>query len=327
MKRLTKPFLGTLATVALMLCASSRIARADEHVLILLDVTGSMSLASTTTPGITRLDVAKQRIATFLDAVPPVTRKFALWYFDATHYTSVYPFSANMTAAQVKAQVLTATYGGVTPLAHSICAAVDELVAYKPSEFHQKRVYLATDGEENATPTTDQCYGPSSTTAYPMLTSGSWQWKVLNKACTGNPNTPGICSAGIPPGNITLTMDIDHLFTDYVSLRAATAMNPETGKYTSSAITSLGASADAALFGGLSAQTGGRYMGITQSTPLATAAPLPGDVNRDGCVNVYDYSLLLQYWGTSYSNADFNRDGIVNIYDYQTVLQNWGRCS
>jgi hypothetical protein len=318
------PALLTVATA--LVGAAATTARADEHVLVLLDTTGSMQLASV--PGRTRFDVAKERISAFLDTVPSQPTRYALWFFEGTTYTPIYDFTDMPTAAQVKAAVLAAGTGGITPLAHSVCAAVDELINYLPAELHTKRIYMATDGEENASPAGDQCFGPNSAGVYPMLTAWSWQWKVRNKACTGSADTPGVCSGGVPGGGITLIVDVDHLF-DYVPLRLKSS-SLETayagGKLTavaSAASTPAPANADAAFFGGISQETRGRYQAITPSTPPAQATPEPGDANLDGCVDIRDRALVLQQYGTA-GSADFNRDGIVNIFDLQTVLRNFG---
>jgi hypothetical protein len=299
----------------------SAVASADEHVLVVLDRTGSMTLASI--PGKTRLQVAKERINAFLDIVPSVSTKYAFWTFEGTTYTPVYTFAQNKTPAEIKAAVNAVVTGGNTPLARSVCGAVDELINFLPNEFHTKRIYLATDGEENASPTTDQCYGVSSTTTYPNLQTNSWQWKVRNKACTGNASTPGPCASGIPPSGLSLIVDIDHLY-DFVPLRADAPV-----EWADSASTrTLSSTSDAAFFGGLSRETNGRYVGVTPSTPPTQATPVPGDASGDGCVNVTDRSLVLSQYGQTVpagTATDFNRDRIVNVYDYNTVLQNYGR--
>ncbi|WP_246357515.1 VWA domain-containing protein [Pyxidicoccus fallax] len=312
--------------VACAAALTSGVASADEHVLVLLDRTGSMSLQSV--PGKTRFQVAKERINAFLDIVPPQPTKYAFWTFEGTGYVQVFSFAQNKTAAEVKAAVNAAALGGNTPLAHSVCAAVDTLINYLPNEFHTKRIYMATDGEENATPTTDQCYGANSSTAYPNLATNSWQWKVRNKACTGSANAPGPCSGGIPPAGLTLIVDIDHLY-DFVPFQAnALTEDGEDPRARSGFAAATLANNDASFFGGLSNETHGRYAGITPATPPAQATPVPGDATGDGCVNVSDRQAVLAQYGQSVppgTPTDFNRDGIVNIYDNNTVLQNYGR--
>lgn len=199
----------------------SSVASADEHVLILMDRTGSMG--ATSVPGKTRLQVAKDRIKAFLNSAPSQMRRYAFWTFDEVSYTRVFDFHDHRTQAEVAMAVDGVTLGGATPLAHSACAAVDELIYYLPTEFHAKRLYLVTDGGENSTLSTDQCYGPSSSTHYPNLQAGSWQWKVRSKACTGDANSPSLCST---PGMPTLLVDIDHLF-DYYPLRASRSLEPD----------------------------------------------------------------------------------------------------
>ncbi|HJZ04687.1 hypothetical protein A2634_03185 [Candidatus Amesbacteria bacterium RIFCSPHIGHO2_01_FULL_48_32] len=61
--------------------------------------------------------------------------------------------------------------------------------------------------------------------------------------------------------------------------------------------------------------------------PPPTGAFLVGDINRDGCVNVQDYILLSNAYGTNNSAADLNGDGIVNVQDYILLSNNFGRCS
>ena len=86
-----------LLTVAAALVGGAATAHADEHVLVLLDTTGSMDLNSV--PGKTRLQVAKERIATFLTTVPSVPTRYALWFFEGSTYTPIYSFSDGATAA------------------------------------------------------------------------------------------------------------------------------------------------------------------------------------------------------------------------------------
>ncbi|GAC1369778.1 MAG: hypothetical protein NVSMB39_1970 [Candidatus Saccharimonadales bacterium] len=54
------------------------------------------------------------------------------------------------------------------------------------------------------------------------------------------------------------------------------------------------------------------------------AATLPGDVNNDGKVDVFDLSLLLKAWGSSDPAADLNADGKVDVFDLSILLSHWG---
>ena len=59
----------------------------------------------------------------------------------------------------------------------------------------------------------------------------------------------------------------------------------------------------------------------------ALADTNPADLNRDGRVNLIDFSILLFWWetdgGDSDPPADINRDGVVNLVDFSILLFNW----
>lgn len=74
------------------------------------------------------------------------------------------------------------------------------------------------------------------------------------------------------------------------------------------------------------------------STPQSTPTPTPtpsispppggfrnGDINRDGRVDILDFSILLSRLGTKDAKADLNKDGIVDLQDYSILLSNWTR--
>ncbi len=47
------------------------------------------------------------------------------------------------------------------------------------------------------------------------------------------------------------------------------------------------------------------------------------DLNRDGKVNLVDFSILLFNWKTADAVADINQDGNVNLTDFSIMLSNW----
>ncbi len=53
----------------------------------------------------------------------------------------------------------------------------------------------------------------------------------------------------------------------------------------------------------------------------------PSDLNRDGSVNLTDFSILIFWWGTDAGNsdpsADINGNGKVGIEDFSILLFNW----
>jgi len=50
---------------------------------------------------------------------------------------------------------------------------------------------------------------------------------------------------------------------------------------------------------------------------------LRADLNKDGKVNLIDFSILLVHWGGSDQNTDINLDGTVNLSDFSIMLFNW----
>jgi hypothetical protein len=65
------------------------------------------------------------------------------------------------------------------------------------------------------------------------------------------------------------------------------------------------------------------FYGVGQAADV----PLNPDLNRDGKVNLTDFSILLFWWGGNGGNsnppADINRDGKVNLTDFSILLFNW----
>ena len=61
-----------------------------------------------------------------------------------------------------------------------------------------------------------------------------------------------------------------------------------------------------------------------------SAAPLPGDANGDGKVDINDLTIVLTNYdqtGMTWSQGDFNGDGKVDINDLTIVLTNYGTTS
>lgn len=67
------------------------------------------------------------------------------------------------------------------------------------------------------------------------------------------------------------------------------------------------------------------YAGTATPTPTPTPAALQGDVNRDGHVNVFDLSLLLNDWGKTGTglSSDINNSGKVDVFDLSVLLYAW----
>lgn len=50
---------------------------------------------------------------------------------------------------------------------------------------------------------------------------------------------------------------------------------------------------------------------------------LPGDVNADGNVNIFDINLVSAHWSEGGPTGDANHDNIVNIFDINLISANW----
>jgi hypothetical protein len=66
---------------------------------------------------------------------------------------------------------------------------------------------------------------------------------------------------------------------------------------------------------------------LLDTTPSPTPIFLPGDINHDGVVNIQDYTLLSNAFGTNNAAADLNSDGIVNVQDYILLSNSFGKSS
>lgn len=73
---------------------------------------------------------------------------------------------------------------------------------------------------------------------------------------------------------------------------------------------------------------GDSYLAKWQGCPVDTEPTIPGDLNDDGIVNVFDLLILLENWGVCANAtdcpADLNDDGVVNVLDLLILLENWG---
>jgi hypothetical protein len=309
-----------LALFALALLASIHEAEAqpqptEEHIIILIDRSGSMQ--TTRSDGRTRFNEAIRRATEFVNLASTYPRLFAVWTFEGTSYYKNQGFN---TASVTRTTLSTLRVGsGTTPLAYTLCDAVDSLLTFKPGTFATKVIRLASDGQENSTPSGTQCYGPSSTTQWPTLTTGSWQWKVRNKLRTGSATN----STETP---FTAVLHVD-VFSNYISLTGAADSAYEVSDAGDRVAPSSTMSQTSfySFLQGLASASGGSAINIGDSAP----APVLGDTNGDYCVNNLDYNLVMANYGLRVppadARADLNRDGIVEYYDYSIVMNNWGK--
>ncbi len=66
---------------------------------------------------------------------------------------------------------------------------------------------------------------------------------------------------------------------------------------------------------------------------MRPASPIPGDVNSDGVVDIFDIGYVSAHWypgpptgPSGYdANADINGDGAIDIFDIGITSANWGQ--
>jgi hypothetical protein len=78
-------------------------------------------------------------------------------------------------------------------------------------------------------------------------------------------------------------------------------------------------------------QVGGNIIksGFSRSISFYVGKEMPSescpgaDLNRDGRVNLTDFSILLYWWGTDNACADQDHDGTVNLVDFSIMMYHW----
>jgi hypothetical protein len=63
------------------------------------------------------------------------------------------------------------------------------------------------------------------------------------------------------------------------------------------------------------------YFGVGKAPEVSLCAR--SDLNKDGKVNLVDFSILLYWWGSSNATADINLDGKVNLTDFSIMMYCW----
>ncbi|MCY1083138.1 dockerin type I domain-containing protein [Archangium lansingense] len=311
-------FAHVLVALLVTLSLQSREAAAEpfdeEHIIILLDRSGSMQ--ATRSDGQSRFFEAIRRARIYVGKPKALPTEYSVWSFEGSASTQESGFgdAGSTTGVLNGLQV----GNGVTPLAKAVCDAVDVLLNHKPGVNASKRLYLVSDGEENSTPLDSPCYGPSSVGTYPNLTMDSWQWKVRNMLKTGDPLRED-------NSDYALVFDVD-VFDNYVSLRSGSSPVYEVSYEGKGLVTtaSLLPASYLAFLRGVATDSGGTFTTVPDSGP----APIPGDTNQDNCVNATDFYHVLNNFGRpvppASPTADLNRDGVVNYSDYSIVVNNQG---
>jgi len=150
---------------------------------------------------------------------------------------------------------------------------------------------------------------------------------------TPNPVTPGqaltVSGYAIPNAQVTLENQQDK---SSASLRTFTVNSDGSGYWQTTLDTgafrngTYKVRAKAEQFSGDLVKTnysGYTFYGVGQQADV----PRSSDLNRDGKVNLIDFSILLFHWNTSGGNsnppADINGDGKVSLTDFSIMIFNW----
>jgi hypothetical protein len=160
------------------------------HRIILLDRTGSMM--AVTSNGQTRCERALQTVKDELEVffnTAPLGSSVAVWTFAATQPTALTAgFVGEAEASQALEALNPLGCQNLTPLAESICEAVDFVVGTFPSApWPTLEISISSDGAENNS--NGECFGPPSQSgtecndadAVDPFDAGSWQEKVCTK--------------------------------------------------------------------------------------------------------------------------------------------------
>jgi len=109
-----------------------------------------------------------------------------------------------------------------------------------------------------------------------------------------------------------------------------TVLSDSNGRYTTT-LTTSGFARDTYQIRAKAEQTDGRFTNFSDfefyGIGQAADVPLLPDLNRDGSVNLIDFSIMLFWWqtngGDSDPPADINQDGNVSLTDFSILLFNW----
>jgi hypothetical protein len=240
-----------------------------------------------------------------------------------------------------------------TPLAASVCEEIDNLLftavdptCVIPGATPQTKlqVYLLSDGIENSTPPGNECEGTVTNTGTFTaslegsgfgLTPQSWEWKMANKALTGDPQT-----TTIPPGGFKIVFNVALLFSYTNSLGGTSGVDGQGGVATS--LQDTIPPAYATYMGGLSSVSYGSYFESKMNGSTPTKIPLAGDTDPSptrSCVDAADINRVLSAMGHQVAPndptfslqdlmmRDVNNDLVIDARDYQLVVKNYGKCS
>lgn len=311
-----RTLLTGLVLVLAIIAAGDSTAHAQRRMLVLIDASGSMTTVrpSDSQPRFTAAkDLATQRVLEQAAAPGGLTGVAVYTFRDASSTLRTLGgfVSVNNALDAIEALDITVDVGGVTPLAGSMCDAVDTLVA---AGAGTRILQVSSDGEENATPLGHLCQGPDSASNVEPFTAGSWQNLVLTHA----------------ENNVIVRIDLfnDVAISGFGAGAKRASHDPEAGVTTQfRAATPAGAVALQPptleeFFTVLARRTGGQLVIAADTAPV----PLTADLNGDQCVDRNDAILLARQFGKTGAafdgKFDLSVDGKIGFADYELLLAN-----
>lgn len=310
MSTIRKCSIGVAATLVLAASGASAQSTSSRKMLVLIDASGSMGTPRPADPvNPDRFAAAKRR------AESQIVDQSRLGQLDGV---AVYTFSdlsatlqtegfvdPNLARARIAELSLFDVGGGTTPLAGSLCEAVDVLVDEAPGIDDVRILALSSDGEENTTPLGNPCQGPPSTLPDPPYSGGSWQNKVLNYV-VDNGVSPYIDL--FDPGPI-----IGARRGSGADQRASAALRADQ--------VGLAPPALADFFAELARAGGGRLTVIEDDQ---AALPVFADFTGNACTDRSDAILVARAFGRTGAPQDnpfdLDADGVVGFADYAHSL-------
>jgi len=302
--------------------------------IILLDRTGSMNV---TPPDYDATLCSESFTAAFTEAtVYGLTNPAGLispWVFSGASPTQLDGFVSP--AAAQAALLGEGACGGATPLAESVCAAIDELLYGScPGPGEELRLFLLTDGRENNS--SGECAGPP---ADPPLFPGdydlgSWHRNVYDAVLASGVQVDVWYweDGPIPamPGHGQDVATDREFFEDLTEATGGYLVYVEWGEptppYTGACCLPDGTcAADQTVFACLEA--GGTFGGLgSPCDQCGDDEDCQGDLDGDGLVDTQDLLTLLSRWGSGDPVADLAGSGVVDAQDLLLMLSVWGAC-
>ena len=130
---------------------------------------------------------------------------------------------------------------------------------------------------------------------------------------------------------IQITLDEQNCTTNCLTVdTTVSASNDNTGEYTAS-LTGLIVGTGKTVTGSLKPEGFlAKALGILNLVPGTNGTTvsvnlIPGDINGNGEVDIFDFTTVVEDYGLANSPADFNRNGTVDIYDFTSVVEAFGQ--